>query len=103
MKKIVVKIPSLCPQWIYDGNLAKIAVAKAKTKCIWYKTGQKIKRNNRFVSVWNETPMWQSLHLATSVSNEHDGNKSVCEVNHRNKVTMVKGTNDQKTSRRSFN
>lgn len=54
------------------------------------------------MSVWNETPMWQSLHLATSVSNEHDGNKSVCEVNHRNKVTMVKSTNDQKTSRENF-
>lgn len=44
MKKIVVKIPSLWPQWIYDGNLAKIAVAKAKTKCMWYKTGQKNKK-----------------------------------------------------------
>lgn len=55
------------------------------------------------MSVWNETLMWQSLHLATDVSNEHDGNKSVCELNHRNKVTNEKkGANDQKTYEEIF-
>lgn len=55
------------------------------------------------MSVWNETPMWQSLHLATSVSNEHDGNKAVCEGNHRNKVTTVKVQMTRKHPEKSFN
>lgn len=54
------------------------------------------------MSVWNETLMWQSLHLATDVSNEHDGNKSVCELNHRNKVTKKKRYEWPENIRRDF-